>query len=235
MTVTVKNIQQKILDKMDQKYKGGATAQRLNQAFGDKDRNQDGFVSESEFKAALREGCGNPLDDKEAEFLFDFWDTLAGTQEAQHAVEIGIAVQDLMNSTPQYGTGFNSGGDGFRKTGAKGNQPSQAGGIFGGGSYEADARNELPPNRGQPSSQPLQDFGQQGQRPRGNQSSIAGGIFGDEAPPPSSRPNGGGGGGNKSNQSSISGGIFGEAAPVSAPAQKARNSNQSSIPGGIFG
>lgn len=236
MPITVKSIQVKILEKMEQKFKGGATPQRIIRAFEDADRDKDGFLMASEFRSALS-ALGSAVSDEEANFLFHFWDTLAETQEPQGAVEIGIAVRDLMSSVPSYGGAFNSGDDGFKNKGAKGNLPSQEGGIFGGGAYSADAYNEVyAPPSARPTPAQSAYAPPESQRPRGNQSSIAGGIFGGESavaaapPPPSS-----GAGGNKSNKSSIAGGIFGEAAPIAAPAQKARYSNQSSIPGGIFG
>lgn len=118
----------------------------------------------------------------------------------------------------------------------QGNRPSQEGGIFGGGSYEADSRNLLPP-RGPPSStggaMPAVPIFR---KPVNNESSIEGGIFGTgggvEATP-SQRSN-------RSNESSVPGGIFGtegglHARPASGRATGGRNSNASSIPGGIFG
>ena len=68
-----------------------------------------------------------------------FWDTMAGQQEAQGAVQVDLAINDLLSSQPEYTTGFRSGAEGFRAKEAKGNLPSQAGGIFGGGSYQAEA------------------------------------------------------------------------------------------------
>ena len=112
----------------------------------------------------------------------------------------------------------------------------QEGGIFGGGSYEADAARDggygrpmPPPKMG---SVQMDAEAPPSQRPRGNQSSIEGGIFG-EAPAdmaPARK-----GGANKSNQSSIEGGIFGTGPAVAAPVNRGRHSNQSSIEGGIFG
>lgn len=163
---------------------------------------------------------------------------MAGQQEPQGAVQADLAINDLIFSVPTYSTGFRSGAEGFRVKQAKGNLPSQQGGIFGGGSYEADAQGQLDSYRksGQPEAQPALGGGSAAQpsnRPRGNQSSVEGGIFApmDAAPPPSSRPDGG----NKSNRSSVQGGIFGEGPPVAPQMEKKFNSNRSSIPGGIFG
>jgi len=234
---TIKSIQLKILEKVEQKYKGGVTKERLLRIFTDKDSNQDGFVTLVQFKEAIREGGGNAISDAEAEFLFDFWDTMAGQQEPQGAVECALCATDLLASQPSYNTGFNSGDELIKANkGGRGNLPSQQGGIFGGGSYEADANRENGTHvaRAMP-NQPLNAAAQQPPtgRPRGNQSSIEGGIFGEqnEAQKPVRSGNGGG---NQSNKSSIEGGIFGHAQPA-APARQGRNSNQSSIPGGIFG
>lgn len=237
MTLTVAQIQSKILEKVDQKYKGGVSKQRLDKGFRELDLDGDGFLRFNEFAEALSVHFGNPISGDESQFLFQFWDTMAGQQEPQGAIEIDLAVQDLLSSVPQYGTGFNSGHDGIKSNkGAKGNMPSQAGGIFGGGSYEADANNMLSA-RSAPMdarSVPMQPEAPPSSRPRGNQSSIPGGIFGEAAPtqPPLS---GNGQGSNRSNQSSIAGGIFGEGPAPAAQKVKKFNSNQSSIPGGIFG
>ena len=184
--VTIADIQKKILEKVEQKYKGGVSKERLARIFNEKDKDKDGFVSQVEFIAALQEGGGNPVSDMEAEFLFTFWDTLAGQKDPQGAVEVVMAVEDLMAAMPTYSTGFNSGDLGIKANkGAKGNLPSQAGGIFGGGSYEADAMNE---KVGRPGGAPVNDVAMGVQemppraepnagRPKGNQSSVVGGIF----------------------------------------------------------
>ena len=228
--ITIKQIVEKILEKMEQKYKGGVSKERLNRIFENKDANRDGFISVIQFKEALTEGGGNPISEKEASFLFGFFDTLAHQKDPEDMVEIPFIVDQILQAQPQYGTGFNSGDEMIKANkGGRGNLPSQAGGIFGGGSYEADARNELPPT-GPPAKARFTGPAAPSSRPKGNQSSIEGGIFGDAAPvaPPSSRPN-------RSNQSSIPGGIFGEQSAPMAQAPKKRHSNASSIPGGIFG
>lgn len=235
--VTIADIQAKIVAKFDEKYKGGMTKNRLERMFREADKNNDGFITLPEFVMALEQNA-NALSDDEASFLFQFWDTMAGQQEPQGAVQTDLAVNDLLSSQPEYTTGFRSGAEGFRAKQAKGNLPSQQGGIFGGGSYEADAEGQLDSYRQNKPAQPAPSMGggsaaQPSNRPKGNQSSIEGGIFGgmDAAPPPSSRSDKG----NRSNQSSIQGGIFGEAPPSGPHMEKKFNSNRSSIPGGIFG
>ena len=202
---SIADIQDKIIAKMEQKFKTGGMG-KVSKAFTDADSNNDGFLTLNEFNKAL-ELCGNALKPVEAEFLFNFWDTLAGQHEAQGVVEVEMCLKDLFGSQKSYGTGFNS-GDEFIKAskGAKGNMPSQAGGIFGGGSYEADARGgPVPTGRvPQPPAQVPSQRTEQSNRPRGNQSSIAGGIFGEGPAAMPIKP-----GGNRGNQSSIPGGIFG--------------------------
>jgi len=195
-----------------------------------------------QFKRAL-EVAGNALKEEEAMFLFSFWDSCAGQQEPTGIVPVMLAVDDLVGSMQQYtGTMFKSGQDPLDKAIGGGNKSNQsslgAGGIFGGGAFEADARGGGKP--AMPSGAPAMmqappQMAQVSDRPRGNNSSIPGGIFGGEEQlanaPPSSR-----GGGNKSNQSSIQGGIFGEQqAPSYQPKANKPYSNASSIPGGIFG
>jgi len=190
-------------------------------------------ITFKEFNAALGELCLAP---DEASFLFQFWDTMAGQQEAQGAVDIQLVVTDLIGSVPTYSTGFNSGPEGFKSNGNKSNRSSVQGGIFGGGSYAADAVGEAPQLSNRASYAPSAPaMAPPTNKPRGNQSSIEGGIFGGMdgsaplAPQPSNRAN-------RSNQSSVDGGIFSAAGPNCAPATNRSNrSNQSSIPGGIFG
>jgi len=233
--VTIADIQAKIVAKFEQKHKGGMTKSKLNMMFNQVDKDKDGFITFPEFLTALEHDC-NALTDNEASFLFQFWDTMAGQQEPQGGVQIDLAVNDLLSSVPDYNTGFRSGPDQFRQKQAKGNLPSQEGGIFGGGSYAADANGSLEYQQyARAAPPPMSSVGstaaQQSSRPKGNQSSIEGGIFGQAASqdaPPSSRSN-------RSNQSSIQGGIFGEAQPIGMPVEKKFNSNRSSIPGGIFG
>jgi len=232
---TVKELQLKILDKIELKHKSGVKKHTLESIFGNADKNRDGLLSLNDFATALEMQCSNALSKPELNFVFEFWDTMAGQRDASGFIEVDLVVQDLLASMPTYGTGFNSGDEGIKANkGAKGNLPSQSGGIFGGGAYSADAAGESISHRALnpvQQSQPLPAA--QGVRPKGNQSSIPGGIFGaDESAAPTPTQNNRS---NRSNQSSIQGGIFGEA-PAPAPKQyQGRNSNQSSIPGGIFG
>ena len=225
---------EQLIEKFEQKFKGSITPSKLSRIFGDQDSDNDGFITLAQFKQAITMS-GNALSDIEAEFLFHFWDTMAEQQPAQGAIEIGVAVADLVASVPSYNGGFRSGEEGFKMKGAKGNQPSQEGGIFGGGAYMADANGMAAdyPKRGPsvPMAAPSMEMGFQ--KPKNNQSSIEGGIFGTggaPSAPPSSRSSR-----NRSNQSSIEGGIFGTADPIQMPRVQKKNSNQSSIPGGIFG
>lgn len=227
---TIADIQAKILAKMENKFKGGATSQRLKRMLSDMDADKDGFVSFKEFNSALGELC---LASDEAGFLFQFWDTMAGQREAQGAVDINLIITDLLGSVPTYSTGFNSGPEAVKGGGNKSNRSSVQGGIFGGGSYAADAEGAPPSSYRAPAYAPPPVAADPMQKPRGNQSSIQGGIFGSGeplAPQPTNRSNA-----NRSNQSSLEGGIFGEApcAPVSH--RGSNRSNQSSIQGGIFG
>lgn len=233
---SIADIQKKFLEKLENKFKGSITRAKLMRIFTDFDRDGDGFITLAEFRQSI-EMSGNALSPLETEFLFHFWDTMAEQQPAQGAIEIQVAVSDLVASVPEYNGGFRSGDEGFKAKGGRGNLPSQEGGIFGGGSYEADAA-QSPSSGYRPAPAPAVPMAAPSMepainKPKGNQSSIAGGIFGgmDAAPAPqSSRQSS-----NRSNQSSIPGGIFGEGPAVSAPVAKKFNSNASSIPGGIFG
>merc|ERR1719473_340909 len=100
------------------------------------------MISLPEFFKAL-EIIGSPLTPEEGTFLFHFWDTQAEQQDPIGFVPVPLIVQDLLTNVPEYSTGFNSGQEAIKTTkGARGNLPSQSGGIFGGGSYEADAASE---------------------------------------------------------------------------------------------
>ena len=233
---TIRDIQQKIVVKYESK-KGNMTESKLLKTLRDYAKTEPNAITGNEFvKAVVHDGL-NAVTVEEAQFLFHFWDTMAEQQEPVGVVALGLCISDLLSTQPQYGTGFSSGPETLKTNkGAKGNLPSQSGGIFGGGSYAADAMQEqggaLPqassPGRAVARTEPSA-------RPKGNQSSIPGGIFGEadpsQQPPPSSRSN-------RSNQSSIQGGIFGEGPVARMPTQqgdRSNRSNQSSIPGGIFG
>ena len=229
--VSIKTIQDKLVAKLEEKFKNGVSVPKLGKMFKDHSVQQPGFLSLAEFQHAL-ELNGNALSANESAFLFDFWDTLAGQQDGQGFVEVSLVVQDIFNSVPEYSTGFKSGDDGFKNKGAKGNMPSQEGGIFGGGAYSADAMGGYAVKKGVyvPETGAAAEYN----RPKySNQSSVEGGIFGEGACPPLVPASNGKS--NRSNQSSIAGGIFGEAPPIVIPTHQKKNSNQSSIPGGIFG
>jgi hypothetical protein len=197
---TIADIQGKFLAKMENKYKGAITKARLTKVFSEFDHDNDGFITLDEFKSAL-EFSGNSLSETEGEFLFGFWDTMAGQQEAQGAVQISLAVSDLLSTQPAYGGPFKSGDDGFKiNPTSKSNRPSQEGGIFGGGSYEADAAGDAlfaPAAENVPGPQSTRSN-------KSNQSSIAGGIFGSAEPLQAPAPKK-----FNSNASSVPGGIFG--------------------------
>lgn len=239
--ITIKDVQTKLLRKLEQNQKAEVSEHLLTRIF----RNyagSDGCLTEESFAAALRDKFGSVLDGNETSFLFYFWDSMAGQREPSGLVEYQLIVADLTGAMPQYTTGFNSGNEAVKTNkGAKANRSSQEGGIFGGGSYEADANGVAPPNARAPAPPmmaPPQMMAAPSSRPKGNQSSIPGGIFGGEAEAavsPRGRPVPPQSGGNKSNKSSIEGGIFGTAPPAAPVARGGRNSNQSSIPGGIFG
>jgi len=237
--VSIADIQAKFLDKLARKLPNGQQIndRSVRKVLNEFDGDNDGRLTLNEFFRAV-ERAGNGIDNQEAKFLFAYWDTRAGEFEPCGLMDIKLAVADLLISQTTYDSGFNSGVEslGVHGGGNKSNKPSQVGGIFGGGSYEADSRGEPPAHshRGAPSSgfEARAPF-EQVQRPRGNQSSVQGGIFGEEPenlPMPSQR-----GGGNQSNKSSIEGGIFGEARSQPSQREKTNYSNRSSIPGGIFG
>lgn len=67
--VTIADIQKKISEKFDEKYKGGMTKTRLKKMFEDADKDHDGFITFPEFLTALETTC-NALSNDEAAFLF---------------------------------------------------------------------------------------------------------------------------------------------------------------------
>lgn len=106
------------------------------------------------------------------------------------------------------------------------NQPSQAGGVFGGGAYEADA----PKQRVAPVQRlPVEQLHVAGQA---SAPASKANLFDEMASPPlaplaSARVN--------PNASSVQGGIFGAAAPTPTKGVPRSNPNASSVQGGIFG
>ena len=203
------------------------------QLLAEYDNDGDGFINLKEFVSAV-EVSGNALRGDEMEFLFMFWDTMAGAREPTGQVEVAVAAADLFSTLPAYVTGFTSGYEPEVKKGGNSNRPSQEGGIFAGGSYEADAAGtafrQPPPAM---NVQPRDDPASAPRKPKGNESSVPGGIFSAAEPKApsgqdSSRCN-------RSNRSSVPGGIFADQGPVEPLPSKRCNSNASSIPGGIFG
>ena len=237
MAVTIADLQTRYRERLEQKKRGAIERTLLQNLSRFAVEGPDGakFITAESLKNSTDELSHDLLKKEEADFLFAFWDTMAGKQEATGFVPIELAVYDIKQSQEQYGTAFRSGDETLGKGGGgnKSNVSSLgSGGIFGGGSYEADARSDRGPiMAGAPPMAPMQQPASPSGRPRGNQSSIQGGIFGENAdlqPPPSSRSN-------RSNQSSIPGGIFGEGQPTGMPKAKKFDSNRSSIQGGIFG
>uniref|UniRef100_A0A6V4TDN4 EF-hand domain-containing protein n=1 Tax=Prymnesium polylepis TaxID=72548 RepID=A0A6V4TDN4_9EUKA len=235
MAATIADIQTKFLNKLEAKLPGGkaVTPMLLKKALNHFDGDGDGVISLAEF---LRCSDGK-IEDREAEFLFMFWDSAAGQQEPCGMVEIDMAVHDLLSSQPQYST-LLQGKDLANIAGqSKGNRPSQEGGIFGGGCYASESEREILAARNRPAlSNPTvapPAMPATFSKPVNNASSIQGGIFGAEgggaSPPKPNRSN-------RSNQSSVEGGIFGATDGVRAPpSRNGRNPNASSIEGGIFG
>jgi hypothetical protein len=233
---TIADIQQKFLVKLEAKLAGGKsiTPMTLKKALNHFDADRDGVISVNEFIQATQ----GKLERDEAEFLFMFWDTAAGQQEACGMVEVDLAVQNLLSSMPQYET-LLAGKDLANIAGqAKGNRSSVEGGIFGGGCYASESEREVLSARNRPAvSNPVVQAPTAAaptfNKPVNNASSIEGGIFGADSAAPVNKATSRS---NKSNQSSVAGGIFGEDMPARAPpSRNGRNPNQSSIEGGIFG
>jgi len=240
---TIADLQKKFLDKLETKTrKGMPLTALLKKTIVDAENLSseippgtfpDPHFTESGFRKACELVGPGVLTDAEFQFLFAFWDTRAGEQESMGAVPVELAMHDLKSAIPEYGGFFKSGDETLGKAGGgnKSNKSSMQGGIFGGGSYEADANADRFGGGAAALVGDMAPPAARSDRPRGNQSSIPGGIFGENTdmnPPPSSRSN-------RSNQSSIPGGIFGEAGAAAPPGPKKYNSNASSIPGGIFG
>jgi hypothetical protein len=210
-----------------------------------------GLLTQDEFLSVIT-AVGDPITLQESAYLFMFWDTAGGQREPRGFFEIELALSDLLSTAPQQASHLPSGVDNFKKVEGKANQPSQAGGIFGGGVYAAEsaqtekyeaqqrrkAAEPLSPisaANAPPQAPPLQmpEF----VKPVNNASSIVGGIFGTESGYGTAAPSSARGSGTDRNRSSIEGGIFGGSAvePPRANRPGSRNPNQSSIPGGIFG
>lgn len=230
---SIADLQDRYLAKLASKTRGTLNKHAIATSLKEWDSDGDGCISLREFLQAL-ERAGNPLNANEASALFSFWDTRAGQQDPVGLVPIGLAAEDLAASQEQFSGNVFRSGDTENKGGAgnKSNRPSQQGGIFGGGAFEADSRGVEYARQPAPCGRPMGELATQSSRPKGNEPSIAGGIFGEaDGAAPTNR-----GGGNKSNRSSVDGGIF--AMPNEPQLMQRGNkpySNASSIPGGIFG
>lgn len=230
--MSLAQLQGKFLNKLEEKAAGGVTLPRLlRKQFQNVDLDNDGMVTIREW-ATIVEKTGGAISADEAVALFEYWDTAGYQREPQGLVVIADAIASLMSSELTSDAIFGQ-SEAQRppssRSQTKNNQPSNEGGIFGGGVYEAEA-NRFPMRQAPPVHAPIEQA-MPTNAPRGNQSSIEGGIFGSAPVEPAFRPKG-----NTSNKSSLSGGIFGSdenAAP--APVRNKRNANASSIPGGIFG
>ena len=66
---TIADIQSKVLAKMENKFKGGASSMRLKRMLSDVDGDKDGHITFREFQAGLGELCLAP---DESAFLFQF-------------------------------------------------------------------------------------------------------------------------------------------------------------------
>lgn len=236
----ITHLASKYVDKYATKIKSGSVTRK------DIKKNMKQFSNDlddlpyDQFQKSL-EQAGNVFSDKEMEFLFYFMATKGYQEDQMEVADINFIIEVLYSGVQQYSsTLFSSGPPPPVPKQTHGNLSSQEGGIFGGGSYEADARASARDMYARPSSglsteSHSERGGNHAQlpiRPRGNQSSIAGGIFGGAAEVADSQQDRRV---SKSNESSISGGIFGRDGPPSAVGRPRVDSNKSSIPGGIFG
>uniref|UniRef100_A0A7S3B7P0 EF-hand domain-containing protein n=1 Tax=Haptolina ericina TaxID=156174 RepID=A0A7S3B7P0_9EUKA len=231
---SINAIRTSFMNKLESKLPGGKSLspQILKKTLNHFDADQDGWLTFAEFLQC----ADGKIEAETAEYLFMFWDTLAGEQEPCGMVSIDYAVADLLGSQPQYST-LLKGNDLVSIAGrGQGNRPSQEGGIFGGGMYAAESERDK--GRSRPLAAvdnvapPAEPVVPAMRKLVNNESSIEGGIFGaapaSYEPPPSARSN-------RSNMSSVQGGIFGQDAAPQQPHRGGRNPNASSIPGGIFG
>ena len=89
-------IQKKFLAKLEQKCVGNKSLTSvLRKAFRDVDLDNDGVISFPEW-ARVVEVAGSVLTDQESEFLFYFWDSMAGQREPQGLISVAVATNDLM-------------------------------------------------------------------------------------------------------------------------------------------
>ena len=93
-------IQKKFLAKLEQKCVGNKSLTSvLRKAFRDVDLDNDGVISFPEW-ARVVEVAGSVLTDRESEFLFYFWDSMAGQREPQGLISVAVATNDLRNRPP---------------------------------------------------------------------------------------------------------------------------------------
>ena len=93
-------IQKKFLAKLEQKCVGNKSLTSvLRKAFRDVDLDNNGVISFPEW-ARVVEVAGSVLTDQESEFLFYFWDSMAGQREPQGLISVAVATNDLRNRTP---------------------------------------------------------------------------------------------------------------------------------------
>ena len=96
-------IQKKFLAKLEQKCVGNKSLTSvLRKAFRDVDLDNDGVISFPEW-ARVVEVAGSVLTDQESEFLFYFWDSMAGQREPQGLISVAVATNDLMGYPAQFG------------------------------------------------------------------------------------------------------------------------------------
>ena len=96
-------IQKKFLAKLEQKCVGNKSLTSvLRKAFRDVDLDNDGVISFPEW-ARVVEVAGSVLTDQESEFLFYFWDSMAGQREPQgligaRALLLGAAAAAVLSA-----------------------------------------------------------------------------------------------------------------------------------------
>lgn len=229
-------IENKILEKLANKFKRGSVDRLLHKLFSEYDGDGDGFISFPEFHRAME----HFITENEARIIFNFWDATATNGHPRGAVEVVAAVSDMMQNLPEFNSGFNTmSAPGYdeqpphRRSHNKGNQPSQSGGIFDGGAHAEAARSAS-------GTEPISPQKQQviARCNKSNASSLLGASF--AGPEEESRPLPTVADRTDANKPSEPGGIFSFAleGPPSRPPTNAsedrQHSNRSSVQGGIF-
>ena len=215
-------IQKKFLAKLEQKCVGNKSLTSvLRKAFRDVDLDNDGVISFPEW-ARVVEVAGSVLTDQESEFLFYFWDSMAGQREPQGLISVAVATNDLMGNEKPDADFFGLSHQPGAATGKAAAAPTAGSGDrlgFGGGAYdERPAAEDMTPREYVPPPEPF--------RPPPSTD-----IFGAGPPAPERRESRT----NRSNASSVPGGIFGEDDTSAPKGKKMYDANRSSVPGGIFG